>query len=77
MLGYLSVDTELLIASITFNPQSNDDTLILDAIDEFAAVRAAVLQLKSAELQRGVHDVSLPERSPGPKVAVGLAGVCI
>lgn len=60
MLGYLSVDTELLIASITFNPQSNDDTLILDAIDEFAAVRAAVFQLKSAELQRGVHDVSLP-----------------
>lgn len=65
------------VASVTFNPQNNSNTLILDAIDELAAIRAAIFQLKLAELQGSVHGVSIPERSPRSKVAVRLQGVCV
>lgn len=70
------LDIELL-ASFTFNPQSDDDALVLDAIDEFTAIRATVFQLKTAQLQRGIHDVSLPERSPWSEMAIWLAAVCV
>lgn len=66
---------ELLLASFTLNSQSNGDALILDAVDEFTTKHATVVQLKTAQLQRGIQDVSLPERSPLSEVAVRLAAV--
>lgn len=61
----------------TFNSQSDDHALVLDAIDELTAVLAAVFQLKMAELQGGVQGVGLPERRPWSETAVRLTGVCV
>lgn len=60
---------------LTFNPQRYDHTLVLDAVDQLAAIRAAILQLKATELQGGVHVVRLGEGGPPAKAAVGLEGV--
>lgn len=61
----------------TFNPQSNGDALILNAIDQLTAIRAFIFQLKTAELQGGVHGMSLPQRSSLSKMAVWLECMCI
>lgn len=71
------LNTVLLIASVTFNPQRYDNILILDAIDQLTAIHATVFQLKMTKLQRGVHGVSLSKGSPWSKMAIWLRGMCI
>lgn len=61
----------------TFDPQSDEDALVLEVVDKLAAVPAPILQLHPAELQRGIQDVSLPEgRSPSQR-AIGLPGAAV
>ena len=68
---------ESLVAPVTFNRQRYGDALVLEAVHELTAIRAPVVQLETAELQRGVHGVSLSKRGPRSKMAVWLGDVGI
>lgn len=74
--SHFQADTEPIL-SITFDPQSNDNILILNAIDKLTAIHAVVFQFKMAELQGGVHGVGISERSTWSKMAVWPEGMCI
>ena len=62
---------------VTFDPQSYNHILVLDAVDELAAVPAAILQFKMVDVQRGVHGVSVPEGDSRAQKAIEFEGVSV